>query len=160
MTPITEAIFQTPETEARGIRLLAPDVEIFIAAALGCRERVETLLKRVPALATVRTPEGKTLLRVAAQHARYDVAALLLARGAEIDERNGWGETLLHWAAQRGTPDLVRFLLAHGADPDARDLWGKTPLDRALDAGRRDLARLLQVPKALCFSGQPILCDL
>jgi acetyl esterase len=67
------------------------------------------------------------------------VAALLLARGANINAGNpshdGW--TPLHLAAWSGKAGAVRFLLAHGGDVAAKDWFGQTPLQVALQSSRQ-----------------------
>lgn len=51
---------------------------------------------------------------------RHEVLELLLAAGADIQQRglNDW--TPLHYAANRNDLRAVEILLAHGADPSAR----------------------------------------
>ena len=74
-----------------------------------------------------------------------DVAALLLERGADVDQADRAGFTPLHLAAANGRAELVELLLAHGADPSPRTRTdvpvaaaGTTPLALALDEGRLD----------------------
>lgn len=60
-----------------------------------------------------------------------DVAAILIAAGARVGERDAkWGATPLHYVAwTRPTDDqLIRTLIGQGADKDARDDSGGTPL--------------------------------
>jgi ankyrin repeat protein len=106
----------------------------------------------------------------ALHHARGEVAARLLAAGAQpdacaaanldrpdllrrmldadpprVDERGGDGQTPLHFARSR---EVVDMLLGQGADPDARDVDHRsTPaqwmLDRRRGAGRYELAAYL-----------------
>ena len=63
--------------------------------------------------------------------------ALLLAFGADVQQRGINDYTPLHHAAARDDAAAIEVLLAHGADPDARtridDL--STPLDEALRGG-------------------------
>ena len=59
------------------------------------------------------------------------VAALLMARGAEIPLLEGY---YLQFALWRGPVDSVRLLLDRGADVNMRDFQGRTPLLLALEA--------------------------
>lgn len=72
---------------------------------------------------------GGTALHAAALHCRGEMAALLLARGADANARDlpAGGITPLHLALQNGDALMVRLLLAHGADPDAATDLGLTP---------------------------------
>jgi ankyrin repeat protein len=68
-----------------------------------------------------------TALHVAAWRARPEVVALLIARGAPVDTRDGAGRTPLalavracvdSWWRERRTPESVSALLAAGASVD------------------------------------------
>jgi uncharacterized protein len=77
---------------------------------------------------------------------RYEIIELLLAFGADIQERgiNDW--TALHYAATTDDLEGIELLLAHGADPDARtriDHYA-TPLEEAELLGRSEAARTLR----------------
>lgn len=64
---------------------------------------------------------------------RHEVLALLLAAGANVQERGTNDYTPLHYAACRDDAVAVEMLLSHGADPDAAtriDNYG-TPLQEA-----------------------------
>lgn len=76
---------------------------------------------------------------------RGDVAALeaLLARGADVNERQADGATALHWAAHRDDVEAVRRLIAAGADVTAANRAGMTPLLLASIAGNAEMIRLL-----------------
>lgn len=83
------------------------------------------------------------LLHAAAEGGSTAVAALLLARGADPDVRDGSGATALMVAAGRSDADMVRLLLSHGAEPAARDGFGETALDRGVRAGSAEVVRVL-----------------
>ena len=115
----------------------------------------------------VRDHGGNSALhRVAPRHP--DIAELLIARGADVNARNGKGETPLHLAAgwipagrsraamhaeleaTPGAPVLdrwygaVRVLVEHGAKLKLRADSGETPLDRARRAGFPDVVAYLE----------------
>ena len=77
---------------------------------------------------------------------RYEIIELLLAFGADIQERgiNGW--TPLHYAAATDDVEGIELLLAHGADPSARTSIDDraTPLQEAEHLGRTAAARALR----------------
>jgi ankyrin repeat protein len=74
----------------------------------------------------------------------FDIAKLLVERGARLDCRDHVGKTPLHWAAYYGNGDMIRLLLARGASLDAQDDLGRTPLRMAQIANRRHATMLLQ----------------
>jgi hypothetical protein len=77
---------------------------------------------------------GETALMWAVTNDRStQIARMLLARGARVDERDGMGRTALHHAAQAGRRDAAEVLIAHGARVDTRNTSGQTPLDVTLE---------------------------
>ena len=82
-----------------------------------------------------------------------EMAALLIANGADVKVADDRGQTALHWAVNRdnhrGDKQLVELLLKHGADPDAKagntsGSWaGWTPLHVACRNGARTMVELL-----------------
>jgi ankyrin repeat protein len=81
---------------------------------------------------------GDTALHMAAAAFRRQVAALLVARGAQCRAKNRRGAEPLHYAADanRWDPlaqaDTIDYLIAAGADPNAPDRSGVSPLHRAV----------------------------
>lgn len=85
---------------------------------------------------------GDTALHVAAAAYQREVAASVVARGADVRARNRRGAEPLHYAADGG-PDaahrdppaqceVIAYLIAAGADPNALDKSGVAPLHRAV----------------------------
>jgi ankyrin repeat protein len=85
---------------------------------------------------------GDTPLHIAAAAYQRDIAAELVARGANIGARNRRGAEPLHYAAD-GIPDsqywnpdaqydVVAYLIGHGANPNSEDKSGVAPLHRAV----------------------------
>lgn len=87
---------------------------------------------------------GGPPLHHAAYHCQDRAAALLIAKGADVNARGGKDLTALHRAAFRNCVDVVRLLLGNGADINARDtMFGYTPLEWAALAGSSGAARVL-----------------
>ena len=82
--------------------------------------------------------EGDTALHMAAAACRRDVAALLVARGANPRAKNRRGAEPLHYAADSNIADptaqaeTIATLISAGADPNALDRSGVAPLHRAV----------------------------
>src|SRR4051812_49288168 len=74
-----------------------------------------------------------------------DLAAvrLILARGADVDERGQNAETALIAAALDDRTEIVELLLARGADVRARNAGGFTALHAAAYVGSVPVAELL-----------------
>lgn len=70
--------------------------------------------------------DGETPLTLAAVVNQPDMAAILIQRGARIDQANRGGETPLIKAVRFNRLDMVRALLQRGADPDKADYTGKS----------------------------------
>jgi ankyrin repeat protein len=56
-----------------------------------------------------------------------DLAAELIALGADVDHQGSTGDSPLHRAVESGSQDGVRFLLERGANPTLRNDDGRTP---------------------------------
>ena len=99
---------------------------------------------RDPGLVHAKDGGGRTPLHHAAMCVSEAVARVLLAAGADKDEKEFMtGDTPLHIAAQRGSEGLARALLAAGANKAAKDNAGVTPLHVAQQQGHAALVALL-----------------
>ncbi len=85
-----------------------------------------------------------TPLIVAAGGHCTDVVDLLIARGANVNARNGEGWTPLIKAAAAGHADIVEMLLAHDADMSIADQSGRTAWTYAAMANRADIAEMFR----------------
>jgi hypothetical protein len=130
---------------------------LLVSIAAGDRATVRASLDAAPQLATARLArgdetfiaecqvqvyEGDTALHAAAFAYDAELAADLVARGADVRARNRRGAEPLH-AAVRGGPgattwnpvrqqSIIEYLVGAGADPNAAALGGVTPLHRAV----------------------------
>jgi len=85
-----------------------------------------------------------TPLSWAAFTGKRDVVELLLAKGANVNVKNGWSGTPLHHASRwSGSTELVELLLAKGADINARDWIERTPLYYAARDSHKELVEVL-----------------
>jgi ankyrin repeat protein len=112
--------------------------------------------------------EGATPLHLAVWSGYKEIAALLLAKGADIDvfTAAGLGMTArlaaflkadkkalrtagptggapLHWAARNGQIETAKLLLDRKADIDGRDSFNRSALHEAAGRGQREMAKML-----------------
>jgi ankyrin repeat protein len=92
-----------------------------------------------------RTPNGWTLLHIAAQCGNERFARFLLDKGADINARDRKKETPLMLACNSGyvalivNPAVVKLLLDHNVDAHARNCDAKTALDLILESEQINL---------------------
>jgi ankyrin repeat protein len=77
---------------------------------------------------------------------KYEIVEMMLAAGADIQQRGVNDYTPLHYAATVNDGEAVELLLRHGADPSARTHIDSytTPLEEAETLGAGDAARVLR----------------
>lgn len=85
-----------------------------------------------------------TALHAAAAGSAVATARILLASGADPDDRDAGGNTPLHVAAASGALPVAEALLAGGAEPALRNQEGHTPRELAAARGDDHLVALLQ----------------
>ena len=84
----------------------------------------------------VRGLHGRTPLHVAVAYKRWEIAQLLLDRGADVNATGkDYGRTPLHGAAERGSTRGIQFLVKRGGDVKTLDKSGLTPLHLAVSGG-------------------------
>jgi ankyrin repeat protein len=104
-----------------------------------CCTKLAMLMFCIPLLlvgcsTTPRRSEPPALLKAVR---RGDITAVraLLARGADVQERDTSGRTALMYAAENGDPTTVQALLTSGVDANAQDWQGWTALMYAAENG-------------------------
>lgn len=125
------------------------DAELLDAAWKNDTAGVERLLKAGANANTASPWNGETALFSAAKHDNAEMAALLLARDADPNQRNIDARTPL-FGAMRGEK-VAALLLARGAHPGATTMQGWTPLHEAAQAKNTAAAKLLLDYKADAF---------
>lgn len=116
-----------------------------LAAFFGHRDVAEFLLNHQAKLDLIATNPAFpfSAIHSALSGGHRDIFDLLLARGADVDVREGGGFTVLHEAAATGNLEYIRVLLAHGANPSARTDDGKLPEDFARERKLTEAQQLL-----------------
>uniref|UniRef100_A0A8D8UUR8 Ankyrin repeat and KH domain-containing protein 1 n=1 Tax=Cacopsylla melanoneura TaxID=428564 RepID=A0A8D8UUR8_9HEMI len=90
------------------------------------------------------TDEGESLLSLACSAGYYELAQVLLAMHANVEDRGIKGEcTPLMEAASSGFYEIVRLLVNHGADVNGQSSSGNTPLMYACAGGHEAVVRVL-----------------
>jgi ankyrin repeat protein len=95
--------------------------DLAVACAMGDLEQARQMLDSQPERIRETRPSGRRPLSAAIEMGHYEVARLLLERGANPnwEEPSAPKGRALHAAAHAGQLWLVELLLAHGADPNS-----------------------------------------
>lgn len=139
------ALFHQQREVADALLEAQPELGILEAAATGRTERIAELLAADPKTRRARTPEGFTVLGLAAFLGGHAAVAQLLEAGADPDDDadNPSGVRPVHAAVAARDTASLRLLLEAGADPNVRQQGGFTPLHAAAHADDETMARLL-----------------
>ncbi len=117
---------------------------LVLAARANDAATVRTLLAAQPRPdVNQHTADGTSALHWAAYHGDDDLAAKLLAAGANPNARNDYGSTAMSEAAVRGDVKLLRLLLAAGADVESANADGQTSLMILARTSNVEAAQLL-----------------
>ncbi|MDB4794793.1 ankyrin repeat domain-containing protein [bacterium] len=146
--PVAEDAQSEPSTDK------APEISIHKAAGEGNIGAVKQHLaagtdvnvKRLSMNDELKIVYGETPLHMAVSEGKKETAELLIAQGADVNEKNEGGETPLNLAS---TKEVSELLIAEGADVNARGFLGSTPLDQAIrnpfkDKNKAEIADILR----------------
>ena len=128
-------------------RIMPETKEMIKAAKTGDATRVAALLDLDSTLISALDTDGSTPLHCAAWKGHANVAAILLARGADHtieNENTHWGGTPLHAAAHGNQKAVAELLIRHGADINAVSFNGRTPLEETSIHNATAVAKLLK----------------
>lgn len=135
-------------------------IDCFEAAALGRTYDLVSAAGRSRGVITSRSPDGFTLLHLAAHFGHVDTVQWLLKQGAPVDAvaANPGLARPLHSAVAAGSARIAMLLLDAGAEPNAPQRSGFTPLHAAAHRGDADLVDLLLArgsdPRCACDDGR------
>ncbi len=123
----------------------ASAVDVFEAAALGRTETLSELTAEDATLVGAWSPDGFTVLHLAAFFGHAEAVTLLLQQGAEasVEAKNPSTVHPLHSAAASGSTETVQALLQGGADVNAVQHGGWTALQAAAKHNNLEMVRVL-----------------
>lgn len=117
--------------------------EIFDAVKGGDLAKVKAVVAKAPQSLSSLNDFGQTPLLVSIQERKAEIAAYLIAGGADVNARDKSHATPLSYAITGGLTDIAKRLIDRNADIDAPAMWDLRPLAFALEFGRLDIANML-----------------
>lgn len=118
-------------------------LDLFTACVLGRRDLVEAELARDASRARAHGVHGLPTLYFAAIGGQREIAELLLAAGADVNDAVP-AAAPIHGAVLGRSVEMVSWLLANGADRTAPDYEGRSARELAEAMGQPELAGLLE----------------
>jgi quinoprotein dehydrogenase-associated probable ABC transporter substrate-binding protein len=119
------------------------NVEFNNAVMAGDQVRAAYLLDKKHASVAALDPQGETALHQALVQREPAMVAFLIARGADVNQRDRDGWTPIMTAAYCDDADDVKLLAQHGADPNTMSVQKLTPLGVAAQYGKDKAALAL-----------------
>jgi uncharacterized protein len=120
-------------------------LELHEAVAAGKLPRVKQLVEANPASAAAYSPDGFSMLALAAAFGHEEVARYLYGHGADLNAvaKNGTGYTALTGAVAGRHAGIVRWLVENGAQVNYRYAKGHSPFLEAAANGNLDIVKTL-----------------
>ena len=126
----------------------------FVLAACGHTRALASEINSREDLLKDKDELSRTLLYIASSSGFYDMAELLLEKGASINEVQSTESTPLHDAAYYGHTEIVKLLLQHGAKTDIQNQVGNTALYEAAKPVIRTLIQTASTDKILSLTAE------
>ncbi len=117
--------------------------EIFEAIKGGDLARVKVVVGADSRALNSLDPYDQTPLIVSLRERKAEIAAYLIASGADVNARDRSHASPLSYAITEGLTDIAKRLIDGGADIDTPAMWDLRPLAFALEFGRLDIANML-----------------
>uniref|UniRef100_UPI00358DE4A7 ankyrin repeat domain-containing protein 27 isoform X2 n=1 Tax=Myxine glutinosa TaxID=7769 RepID=UPI00358DE4A7 len=108
-----------------------------------CQPYQNNLLSPLGLSVNAKDQAGFGPLHVAVSHGHCELVALLLRRGAHLQEPTLGGATSTHLACEHGHEEVLKLLLAHGVKVNKQDYHGSTPLHLACANGKTPIVEQL-----------------
>ncbi|MBK0378629.1 ankyrin repeat domain-containing protein [Mucilaginibacter segetis] len=123
----------------------ADDTNMFEAAAAGKFDTVAHLLYTHPDRIDDHAEDGFTALGLACYFGRFEIARLLVLKGADVNlpSNNGFNVYPLHSAVAGNHTDIAEMLISNGANVNVKQTAGVTPLHSAAQNGNTELLIML-----------------
>lgn len=120
--------------------------DALLIASLNKRKNVVKKLLKVTSLVNVQHSDGTTamMLAIGDTGSSYDIVAMLIEAGCDINRSDNHGSTALHNAARVGRKDIVELLIKKGANPNLRGFWNELPFEAAERNGHKEVANYLR----------------
>jgi len=143
--PFTVARYSRQNGIAEYLLSKGVHLDIFAACLADRADRVADLIAADRSLLAAYSHDGWTPLHLAAFFGFPEIAAVLIAAGADVNARsiNPMRNTPLHAAVAGRAVAVTRALLEHGADVNATQEGGWSPLHGAAQSGNTELVQLL-----------------
>jgi ankyrin repeat protein len=123
----------------------AATIELLLASGADVHARATNRFRNTPLIVATLTRQN-------------EAAALLLAAGGDVLDRQAGGFTALHEAALTGNLELVRLYVEKGAELNSRTDDGRTPLSEALRGKHDAVAEFLKSKGAVAgVTGQDLM---
>ena len=127
----------------------APNIDIHTAAMMGNIEAVKKHLDAGVDIHVLDKKYGFAPLHYAAEGGYKEIVELLLAKGADVNQRDKIGKTPTYWAMRYGRKEVTAILRKHGGKTEI-ELAPKTSIWNAVAANN------IQFIKELLISGEDV----